>query len=216
MKIGTRTFKGLKDGKVLIEADTQDDIQQKNTQIRDKCGDRLEANLPKRRNPRIIIYNIPEEVTRENAEDIMCAQNELELKKGDITPKFIFETERKARNLVLEVAPQTHRIILQNKLKIGWMICSNADNINVNRCFNCSRYIHHFSSCRSEQTCPLCAGRHKLKECKASRREHKCINCMMYNKHNQNKTINENHSSLDRKCPSMQAMITKYKKNTNY
>jgi len=216
MKIGIRTFKGLKDGKVLIEADTKDDIEILNTQIRDKCGDRLEANVQKRRNPRIIVYNIPEEVTLENAVEIICAQNELALNKGDITPKFIFETKRKARNLVIELAPQTHRIMLQNKLKIGWMICSTADYIPVNRCFKCSRFNHHFSDCRSEETCPLCAGRHKLQECTASRTEYKCINCMMYNKHNQNKTINENHSSLDRKCPSMQAMITKYKQNTDY
>jgi len=215
MKIGIRTFKGLKDGKVLIEADTKDHIEILSTQIRDKCGDRLEANLQKRRNPRVIIYSIPEEVTLENAEEIICAQNELALNKGDITPKFIFETKRKARNLVIELAPQTHRM-LQNKLKIGWMICSTADYIPVNRCFKCSRCNRHFSDCRSEETCPLCAGRHKLQECTASRTEYKCINCMMYNKHNQNKTINENHSSLDRKCPSMQAMITKYKQNTDY
>jgi len=39
---------------------------------------------------------------------------------------------------------------------------------------------------------------------------------MTYNKHNQNRSINEDHSSLDRKCPSMQAMIAKYKQNTDY
>ena len=94
MKIGIRTFKCLKDGKVLIEADTKVDIEILNTKIIDKCGDRLEANVQKRRNPKIIIYNIPEEVTLENAEEIICAQNELALNKGDITPKFIFETKK--------------------------------------------------------------------------------------------------------------------------
>jgi len=32
----------------------------------------------------------------------------------------------------------------------------------------------------------------------------RCTNCMTYNKYNQNRSINEDHSSLDRKCPSMQ------------
>jgi hypothetical protein len=54
IKIGIRTFKGLKDGKVLIEADTKEDIEKLNSQIRDKRGDRLETNVHKRRNPRII------------------------------------------------------------------------------------------------------------------------------------------------------------------
>jgi hypothetical protein len=38
MKIGIRTCKGLKDGKVLIEADTKEDTETLNSQIRDKCG----------------------------------------------------------------------------------------------------------------------------------------------------------------------------------
>ena len=33
MKIGIRTFKGLKDGKVLIEADTKDEIEKLNSRI---------------------------------------------------------------------------------------------------------------------------------------------------------------------------------------
>ncbi|GFG38591.1 hypothetical protein Cfor_01638 [Coptotermes formosanus] len=76
MKIEITTFKGLKDGKVLIEADTKDGLEKLNSQIRDKCGDRLETNVQKRRKPRIIIYNIPDEVTLGNAEDIICAQNQ--------------------------------------------------------------------------------------------------------------------------------------------
>jgi len=39
---------------------------------------------------------------------------------------------------------------------------------------------------------------------------------MTYNKYNQNRSINEDHSLLDIKCPSMQAMIAIYKQNTNY
>jgi AAA+ superfamily predicted ATPase len=81
IKIEIMTFIGYKDGKVLIEADTQN-IELLNTQIRDKCGNKLEANLPKRRNPRIIICNITEEVTIENSEEIICSQNELALKNG--------------------------------------------------------------------------------------------------------------------------------------
>jgi hypothetical protein len=37
-----------------------------------------------------------------------------------------------------------------------------------------------------------------------------------YNTYNKDRKTNENHSSLDRNCPSLQAMIVKYKQNTNY
>jgi hypothetical protein len=186
MKIGIRTFKGLKDGKVLIEADTKDDIEKLNSRIREKCGDRLETNVQKRRKPRIIIYNIPDEVTLENAEDIISAQNpELALEKGDITTKFTFKTKKNARNLVTELAPQTCKLMLQNKIKIGWTIFNTDYYISVNSCFRCSRFNHDFSECKSEETCLLCAGKHKIKECTVQKEEYKCINCMTYNKYNQ-------------------------------
>ena len=41
-------------------------------------------------------------------------------------------------------------------------------------------------------------------------------NCATYNTYNKDKKTNENHSSLDRNCPNLQAMIVKYRQNTNY
>ena len=43
-------------------------------------------------------------------------------------------------NLVIEVLPQTRIQLLQNKLKLQWMICYVEDNVSVNRCFKCSGY----------------------------------------------------------------------------
>ena len=88
--------------------------------------------------------------------------------------------------------------------------------IVANRCFKCSRFNHRFRDCRGEETCPLCAGNHKLKECTATPMEYKCINCLTYNKHNQNKRICDKHSSLDKNCPSLQAVLEKYRQNTDY
>jgi hypothetical protein len=39
---------------------------------------------------------------------------------------------------------------------------------------------------------------------------------MTYNKYNHSKSICTNHSSLDKKCPSLQAILMKYKQNTDY
>jgi hypothetical protein len=140
MKIGIRTFKSLKNGNVLIEADSKDEIELLNTHIRDKCGDHLEINFPKKRNPRQIICNVPDIVTPENAEDVILAQNtELKLQEGDKNTKFAFKTKRNTRILVIEVNPQTRRQLLQNKLKLEWMICNIDDYVSVSRCFKCSR-----------------------------------------------------------------------------
>jgi hypothetical protein len=128
MKIRIRAFKSLKNGQVAIEADTKEELELLNSQIHDKCGDQLEVNIQKRRNPGLIIYNVPNTLMPDNVEGIIIAQNpDLNLHKGDIQAKYSFKTKRKTRNLVIEVLPQTRRQLLHNKLKIEWMVC-NVDN----------------------------------------------------------------------------------------
>jgi len=90
------------------------------------------------------------------------------------------------------------------------------DYVVVTRCFNCSRYNHRASDCRGEETCPLCMGGHAIKECTAPPSDYKSVNCVNFNKHNGNAKVGENHSSLDRTCPSLQAAIQKHKRNTEY
>jgi hypothetical protein len=70
--------------------------------------------------------------------------------------------------------------------------------------------------CKGEDTCPLCAGGHKLRECKASADQHKCIICVIYNQYNKAGRIREDHTSLDKNCPSLHAVLEKYRLNTDY
>lgn len=67
----------------------------------------------------------------------------------------------------------------------------------------------------AEETCTLCATWHRLRDCSAAPQEYKCIDCVMYSKYNQNKPICAKHSSLDKKCPSLQALLDKYRRNTD-
>ena len=47
MKIGIRSLRSLKNGNVLIEADTKEEKELLNSQIHDRCGDHLEINIQK-------------------------------------------------------------------------------------------------------------------------------------------------------------------------
>jgi len=86
-KIGIRTFKSLKNGNFLDAADSKEEIETASSQIGDICGEQLEINLQKGRNTRLIIYNLPDAVTLENAEDIMLAKNTaLKLPNGTSKP----------------------------------------------------------------------------------------------------------------------------------
>ena len=128
----------------------------------------------------------------------------------------MYRTKRNVRNTVIEVTSHARNQLMNTRIKTGWVICKEADYIHVNRCFKCSRNNHRLADCRGEETCPLCTGKHKLRECTSSQNEYKRINCMTYNKYNPSKTICVNHSSLDKHCPSLQAQLTKYKQNTDY
>jgi hypothetical protein len=149
-----------------------------------------------------------------NIEDTLLAQNpEFSLKTGDIAAKFLYGTKRRTRNLVIEVSAQTRKLLLKRKVKLGWPICSIEGCLMANRCFKCSRFYHRFRECRRTETC---AGSHRLKECTPQPAGYKCINCQTFNTHNKNAEISENHSSLDRNCPSLQAVLEKYGQNTDY
>jgi hypothetical protein len=211
IKVGIKSFKSLEDSRVLIEAGSLDEINSLSTTIGNKCGEDLEVTVPKLWKPRLIIHNIPQDITVENLEETIIAQNpELLMKTGDIAARFKFKTERELINTVIEAGSETRKKLLQTKLKIGWLICKVDDYLVAKRCFKCSRYNHRHQDCRGEETCPLCTGGHKLKECKATADQYKCINCMIYNRFSKTEKICVNHSSLHKSCPSLQAVLSKY------
>jgi hypothetical protein len=84
------------------------------------------------------------------------------------------------------------------------------------RFFRYSKFNHRHKECKGEEICPLCAEGHKLKEGKAPGDQHKCINCIINNRHSKTGRIDENYSSLDKNCPSMLAVLEKYRQNSDY
>jgi len=75
---------------------------------------------------------------------------------------------------------------------------------------------HKHNECKGEETCPHCAGKHKMKECTAAASEHICINCINYNRYNKKEKINKNHSALSKDCPSLKAILIRYRNNIEY
>jgi hypothetical protein len=167
IKVGIKSFKSLKDGRVLIEAGSLDEINSLSTTIGNKCGEDLEVTVPKLWKPRLIIRNIPQDITVENLEETIIAQNPEQLTKtGDIAARFKFKTKWGLINMVIEAGSEMRKKLLQTKLKIGWLICKVDDYLVAKRCFKCSRFNHRHQDCRGEETCPLCAGGHKLRSAK--------------------------------------------------
>jgi hypothetical protein len=67
INVGVRTFKTL-DGGVLIETNSKE-IEVLDKEIQAKCGGDLEAHVHSLRKPRLIILNVPEDISTTNIED---------------------------------------------------------------------------------------------------------------------------------------------------
>jgi len=164
MKVGVKSFKSLKYGRVFIETGTSAEATLLGSSMSDKRGNDLEVTAPKLRNPRMVIYNVPQDINVENVEETIMTQNpELGSKQGDIAAKFTFSTKRERINMVIEVCSRTRKKLLHTKLKLGWLICSTNDYLVARRCFKCSHFNHRHQDCRGGETCPLRAGELKLK-----------------------------------------------------
>jgi hypothetical protein len=166
MEVGIKALKSLKDGRVLIEVGRLNEINLLCTAISNKCREELVVNVTKLWKPRVIIYNIPWHITVENLEENIIAQNpELGVKTGDIAARFKFRTKRGLISMVIEVGSETRKKLLQKKLKMGCLICNVGNYLVAKRCFKRSRFSRRHQDCRGEETCSLCAGGHKLREC---------------------------------------------------
>ena len=108
MKVGICALKSLRYGRILMETKSKEETELLHADINEKCSQLLEVNVQKPRNPKLVVYNILEEVTVENAEEIITTQNpELTLNAGELKPKFVYRGKRNTKNLVIEVEPQT-------------------------------------------------------------------------------------------------------------
>ncbi|PSN43161.1 hypothetical protein C0J52_09907 [Blattella germanica] len=103
LKVGISSMKVLRDGRLIIESGKKEDIDVLSKHIEDQCSQFLEVNTPKLCNPSIIVFNIPEDITEQNAAEIILSQNpDLKLQENTLMPKFIFKTKRNICNLVME------------------------------------------------------------------------------------------------------------------
>ena len=129
--------------------------------------------------------------------------------------RYFYERKKHPRNFVVSLNALTRNLFMQNKVKLEWKISTVEDYLVATRCFRCS-WFNHLQDCLVEEACFLCAVRLKMKECTAESYEYKCINCATYNSHNQIASICENHSTLYRNCPSLQALLERYRQNIDY
>ncbi|PSN41551.1 hypothetical protein C0J52_18694 [Blattella germanica] len=58
LKVGVTNLKALRNGKLILESNSKEDIEILKNEIDKECSQILEVNVPKLRNPFVIVYNI--------------------------------------------------------------------------------------------------------------------------------------------------------------
>jgi len=172
MKVGISALKTLKNGQLLIESEKKSELEEVCKKINEACGEELESYMPTLTNPRIIVFNVTEDIISEKVAQAIVLQNsELNLNENEIKSKFVFENRKRHKNLVIEVNSEICKCLVDRKLKIGWHICKSSDYLCVTHCYKCSKYNHGAQECFGD-VCPYCAQSHTMHECKASKENH--------------------------------------------
>lgn len=107
-------------------------IDKKCNEINNNGTQDMSATIVEKCFPRLVVFNIPEEITLENASGTMREQNPDVVWDGDsIVAKYIWKNRNNSRrNLVIEINPALRKRFLERKIRLSWNICPCDDYRN--------------------------------------------------------------------------------------
>ena len=101
-----------------------------------------------------IIFDVEEEITTDEPENILGIPAQRIIKRRDGQS---VSTKQVILHFTDEIPDYVH---------IGWRRFRVRQYIpDPVRCYNCQKYGHRATNCRSKTTCPICAGKHSYGEC---------------------------------------------------
>lgn len=213
LKVKVKSVRQIKNGGIKITCDNKEDLGTIKQVVSEKC-EKVESVLPKKRRPRVVIYDVLKDLGPEEVKDALLKQNNI-LEEEDL--KFLFRM--KARNQenchwVAEVSPHVFSLLnKKRRLYFEWTVLNVKEYIRETRCYNCNLFGHIARVCKNPKTCAKCAEEgHEHKDCSKTP---KCVNCTIAVQKG-NKKINPNHASRDPKCPSLEREIELIRSRTNY
>lgn len=201
---------------VLVETTRKADISTLMANEKLKAAG-LIVGAPPKRNPRLIVYEVPQ---ADSNEAILSAIIEQNLSGTQQTTarnqlKIAFRSGDRTRekcNIVLEASKETRDYLIQKeRLYVGWNCCRVNDYIAATRCYKCHGYGHTTKYCKAQsEVCGHCSLQgHGFKECPNKSRPATCASCQKAGK-------NSNHSVKSNTCPAYISAINQVLSRTDY
>lgn len=213
-------------GGVIVQTKTKLESEKLCSAINTACSSSASAVVANKRLPRVIIYNVPAELTTSNAVEIIVKQNPEIFPQGvQFSPKLILSpkniqrggtSQKEYRHLVVECMPSIRKRLISSQIKIMWSICHAKDYIFVRRCFNCS--LFHNGECKGQRACPICAKDHDFRACHKSQAFRQCNSCLKHNEQSRSSSdrFDANHTAFDNHCPIYLRTVERIRRTINY
>lgn len=196
---------------LIVETATKDDLEKikSNAQVMGK----FVCEPPKKRNPLVIIYDVPSRIQDKEFTELIREQNFDSMSEENFNDAFKvrFKTGPKGKataHVVAEVKPEMRRQILGGKLYVEFNCLTAKDYLVVPKCLKCLDLGHVSKHCpKKDSACQHCGESHDKKDCTKSEQPKVCVPCK-----NRNKKC-----STDKKdCPTHKIMLERLIQKTDY
>ena len=215
-KLRIRNLRKIRNNGVLIETEGRNDLMQiLQSKKLEEAG--LKASLPSKKQPRIIIFDVPREYCENTLTEAIHLQNAEGINKQKLDNEFklIFKTGNKLKetvNWVAEVSPDLRKLLTaKGRVFVGWRACKIQDFIRLTRCYKCQSFGHVAKFCKAEtETCGHCGvDGHNFKNCPNKSKKESCALCKRIKKP-------DCHSSRSNDCPIYKLALAQHINKIDY
>ena len=185
----------------------------------------FEVKIMTRRNPLLRLSKFTTDINpTQLIEDIRVMNQDIpDISQGVIRFAFLRKNGRHV-DVILECEPTLYsRLIDRGYLYAEYMKARVSSYSNHRQCYRCQGFGHIASKCQGSSTntevCGYCSDNHRSSTCpyKNKPEEHKCINCIKYNKgiRSQLRKLDVNHHTFSNRCQVANSMRLAAEKMTD-
>lgn len=184
----------------------------------------IKAKIPAKKNPRLLILGIENDIDDNDIVGIIASQNDNVkhiLNQENNFMKMISSRKDRlgSKFVILETSPQVWQTCTKlGQLFIGYKCCPVKQSVFVPQCYNCLSFGHISKFCTNKPVCSKCGNEHSSSTCQANSMA-QCFNCLRW-KSSRNyglaNNIDINHSVFSKECPYHKKASERAKNRIDY